>query len=174
MRPLAESCSTNHRLTELIILRLFGFRGLQPCRFSTLCRTVLSASQRPFSVAGRLEGKAWRAVTHHATRFSTKGAASSSAASEDAGCAKYECPHVWIGSALAQSNPTLTAPLHSAFFSGAAGHTFQMEVQKRLGSLTRDEDLLFTCTYILSPQSWLPCYPSRHPGCSEFGLKSLL
>jgi len=118
MRPLAESCFTNHTLTELIILRVIGFRGLQPCRFSTLCRSVLSASQRPFSVAERLEGKAWRAVTHHATRFSTKGAASSSAASEDAGCAKYECPHVWIGSALAPSNPTLTAPSIPHFSRG--------------------------------------------------------
>lgn len=115
---LRRSCFTNHTLTELIILRVIGFRGLQPCRFSTLCRSVLSASQRPFSVAERLEGKAWRAVTHHATRFSTKGAASPSAASEDAGCAKYECPHVWIGSALAPSNPTLTAPSIPHFSRG--------------------------------------------------------
>jgi hypothetical protein len=119
MRPLAESCFANQALPELIILSIcLDVADFSLARFSTLCRTVLSAPQRLLSVAERREGRAWRAVTHHATRFSHRVAASPSAASEDAGCAKYECLHVWIGSALAPSNPTLTAPSIPHFSRG--------------------------------------------------------
>jgi hypothetical protein len=116
------------------------FADFSLARFSTLCRTVLSAPQQPLSVAERLEGKAWRAVTHHLTprAFLPRGRepTSPSAVSEDAGCAKYECPHVWIGSSRTRSNPTLTATSIPHFSRGDTSHTYQMEIQKRLGSLT--------------------------------------
>jgi hypothetical protein len=119
MRPLAESCFANQALPELIILSIcLDVADFSLARFSTLCRTVLSAPQRLLSVAERREGRAWRAVTHHATRFSHRVAASPSAASEDAGCAKYECPHVWIGSALARSKSHSDRPPPFRIFLG--------------------------------------------------------
>jgi hypothetical protein len=161
---------------ELIIPSTF--RGLQPCPiFDLVAGPCLAPRSSRSQWRNGLEGKAWRAVTHHATRFSSKGASSLSAISEDAGCAKYECPHVWIGSALTRSNPTLTATSIPHFSRGDTSHMYQMKVQKRLGSLTRDEDLLFTCTctYTLFPSvlAAVLSFYSRHPGCSGFGLKIL-